>query len=378
MQEKLKYFYAIGLVLILAVLATLFFKDHRWRGRLIGDIEYQEKPSFTLKTWFDGKFQDDAQKYLEQNIGLRNYFVRSRNQVYFSVFKEATARDVVIGKNNYLFEKNYLKEFIGENAIDLLEMTEFTRKAKVVQDSLNAQGKEFLIVVAPGKASMFPEYIPEEWLKKPRTLRNHDLVVQTLQNANVSVFDASSWFINMKKTSPFPLYSETGIHWTFYGESLFLDSLATYLGTKNMNVPNITFKEIKTPNQVYFPDDDIEQGMNLMIDIPNKQLGYPDINFSTIKKTARPLLIGDSYLWNMFITKKYHSLFNTFSYYFYNEDRYSWENGNTTKVTPTLLKKDLNQSNCLILLATEANLHRLYFNSIEDLYEIVTNNSEKK
>lgn len=378
MQEKVKYISAAGLVFTLMGLASLFFKDHRWRGRLIGGIEYQETPNFSTKSWLNGEFQKDAQLYLEQNIGLRNYFVRSRNQVYFSVFSEPTAREVVIGKNNFFFELNYIKEYVGENAIETKKLAEFTRKAKVVQDSLLAQGKEFLIVIAPGKASMFPEHIPDKWDNKPRGPRNHDVVLEALIRSNISVMDASTWFVNMNAKSKYPLYCETGIHWSFYGEALFLDSLTRYLNNKNIHVPTLSLKPIRTSKTPKFPDDDIEQGMNLLFDIPNETLAYPELNYSHVQKSSNALLIGDSYLWNMYVMKRYSKLFNRFSLYFYNEDRYTNNYGKDTKVNPTIFRTDVNQSNCVILLATEANLHRLYFDSIEDLYEIVTNTSQKQ
>lgn len=378
MQERVKQIAAIGMVSLLAMFALLFFKDHRWRGRLVGDIEYQEKPQFSLKNWFNGHFQEESQAYLEENIGLRNYFVRSRNQVYFSLFNEASARDVVIGQHNYFYEVNYLKELIGENAIDEDELLEFSQRAKVVQDSLNAHGKELLIVIAPGKASYFPENIPDQWLQKPRLARNHDRVVRHLDQQHVSIFDASSWFVQMKATTNYPLYSETGIHWTHYGEALFLDSLSNYLNSKNIHVPAISFSNIHTSMVPKFPDDDIEQGMNLLFDVPNKTLAYPQLVYSTLERKNNALLIGDSYLWNMYVEKSYSNLFDQFYYYFYNENRFTYKYNKDMKVTPSLLKHDLNQSNCVILLSTEANLHRLYFNCINDLYTLVTNNSLKQ
>lgn len=378
MQEKIKQITAIGMVSLLAMFALLFFKEHRWRGRLVGDIEYQEKPQFSLKKWFDGQFQEESQTYLEENIGLRNYFVRSRNQVYFSLFNEASARDVVIGKENYFYEVNYLKELVGENALSEDELKEFSSRAKIVQDSLKAQGKEFLIVIAPGKASYFPEHIPDSWNQKPRMARNHDRLVRHLHHKHVSLFDASNWFLQMKDTSTYPLYSETGIHWTHYGEALFLDSLSSYLNAKNIQVPEFTISTIQSSMMPKFPDDDIEQGMNLLFDVPNKMLGYPQLSYSSSNTTSSALLIGDSYLWNMYVEKSYSNLFERFYYYFYNENRFTYEYNKERKVTPSILRGDLNQSNCVILLSTEANLHRLYFNSINDLYTLVTNNSNKQ
>ncbi len=369
MKVSLKHIWAVGLVLMLLMFAVMFFNDHRWRGALQGDIEYQEKPEFIAKAWFDGEYQKDMQKYLEENIGLRNYFIRSRNQIYFSVFHEAKAQNVEIGSENVFYETDYLKEYFGENAIDRKEMSVFVSKAKMVVKALKAEGKTLLFVVAPGKASIYPDHFPSKWYTHSKSLRNRDYFVNELNKNELPVMDASSWFVDLNKNTNYPLFSETGIHWTHYGEYVFMDSLSNYLNASGFNVPSLEIEKMEVKTTPVYPDDDIEQGMNLLLDIPNKPLAYPKIRFSMDKKRSSAMLIGDSYLYNMFVTKFYKRMFHKYWYYYYNEDRYAYNDFLNNELNQKIRTEDLKQTDCVILLCTEATLNRLYFNSINNLYD---------
>jgi hypothetical protein len=79
-------------------------------------------------------------------------------------------------------------------------------------------GKQVLVILAPGKASYFPEFIPDEMATITKLNTNYEGYKAELKESTVPFIDAHQWFRNMKDTSRYPLFPKCGIHWSKYGE----------------------------------------------------------------------------------------------------------------------------------------------------------------
>jgi hypothetical protein len=68
---------------------------------LSGAFVKQEPPNFsdiTVSSWMDGSFQADFSTRLEPHIGFHNTLLRLFNQLEYSLFREANAEGVIVGK----------------------------------------------------------------------------------------------------------------------------------------------------------------------------------------------------------------------------------------------------------------------------------------
>lgn len=200
-------FTAILLLLVLPGLQGRF--NFVAEKKLTGAFTVTPKPDFrefTWKSWLNGSFQEDYDKRLEQHIGLRNTFVRINNQLSYSIFNQANAEGVIIGRNHELFEEDYLKEntglyFIGEEV--------WKRKAaqlKAVQDTLTRLGKSLVVVFEPGKASFYPELAPPKYRSLKKTISNYDALTMNLKASGVNVLDLNQYFISIKGKTEYPLF----------------------------------------------------------------------------------------------------------------------------------------------------------------------------
>ena len=64
-----------------------------------------------------GKFQEDADQLIRQNIGLSNYWVRLHNEINFKMFRYSNTEKLVLGKNDCFYEEIYITEYLGHNYI---------------------------------------------------------------------------------------------------------------------------------------------------------------------------------------------------------------------------------------------------------------------
>ena len=133
---------------------------------LKGYFEVKSKPILNSQDYFSGKFQEDYMTYLNDHLPLRATITRLYNQILYSVFTQSTLVDLKIGENGYFYDHPYIKEYNGEQFRGLNVNKEKVDKLVEINKYLESIGKKLIIVFAPGKASMFPEYIPDELKKK--------------------------------------------------------------------------------------------------------------------------------------------------------------------------------------------------------------------
>jgi len=280
-------------------------------GPLQGAVEHEKKPRLTWENWADENFQSSTEKYLNQQFGFRNWFVRLHNQVEYSLFKKSNAHSVIVGKKGYLYEENYIKSYYGRDFIGDSLMPAKVKRQKFLQDTLASLGKELVIVITPGKGWFYPEYIPD-YLRGEKTKTNYETFIKDAARERLQVIDFNAWFMNQKNVAPYPLYPKTGIHWSRYAMNLVIDSLLHYIEkNRNIDLADVSIGKVRLSKKLIEPDRDIEDGSNLLFDIPNQPMAYADITYNdTAKNKPSVMVIADSFFWGLLNKHFLRSCFN--------------------------------------------------------------------
>jgi len=370
-------FFVIMLLLILPAIQqyTRFIPEKPLKGAITEPV----KPELTFKSWFDVSFQESYDDYLEQGIGFRPTLIRINNQIAYTLFDTALANSVIIGKNNYLYEINYIKAFEGTDFIGNEKIIEQVDNARQLQDLLGGKGKHFFIIFAPGKASFYPEYIPNKYRNPTRSRTNYEQFTNLCQQSGVHYLDFNRWFVAMKDTSRYPLFTRTGTHWSLYGVALAVDSLVKYMEKSgNMDMVDFGWDGIELSNEPRDTDNDIAEGMNLLFPIPSGKLAYPNLRYGSEEGKVKPdvLVIGDSYYWNIMGSGIASRLFGDNNFWFYNQEAHNPAWPSPKKVSELNLSEELQKVDFVILLATEANLYKFPFGFLDNAIRAYTQPSQ--
>ncbi len=365
-QKKILFF---AIVLLIVIPGTNIIK---FKG-LHGSFKKAKKPSFSTANWFDGSFQNGLEKYVSDRVVFRNLFIRINNQISYTFFNEAKANGVIIGKENYLYEEGYILAHLGKDFIGEEKINDRVEKLKFIQDTLKRLNKDLLIILAAGKGSYYPEYIPDKYEPENKTRNNYEAYRDELVNQNVNLIDFNDWFLKMKDTSSLHLYPKCGTHWSKYGEVLAADSMLNYIHQKrNINLPKIKIDRIEYFDKPYDTDDDIEKGMNLLFDIPDLKMAYAIFNFDKDSTSVEPkvLTIADSFYWGMYNFGLSREAFDKSEFWFYNNQIYSAKLSEVAYVKDVDYQKALEANDVIILMSTEANLRKFPWGFINKAYEI--------
>jgi len=223
MSNKIIYSSTISLfflIITLPFLQTVF--GFLPEARLIGFTKDVDLPSFSLSAWYDKSLQTGIEDYFDQNLGLKGALIKTDNQINFSLFNEIhqkTNSKIIVGGEDYLFENNYIKSYIGRDYREVEILEERIISLAKLQEQLTEAGKAFVFLIAPSKASFYKEHIPPELIyrtadKDPEN--NYERIIPLLNKYKINYFDGREYLLAKKEDSPYPLFPKGGTHWTRY------------------------------------------------------------------------------------------------------------------------------------------------------------------
>lgn len=289
---------------------------------------YIENPgNVTLDTagWFSGNYQVNKEKYIKRNFGFANWAIRLEHQWAYSIFGMSRVNSVIIGKDSYLFEAGYISARNGADYIGQDRLSEVVKRAKAVQDTLQALGKPFFFVIAPSKADFYSEYLLDEHAKPSGdVLTNYGVLLQKFKDSGVNHLDLNAWFLAMKDTTSVPLYAKTGIHYTTYGAAISAKRIIAEMESRlNKDLPELAWNNIVWSEDLQGSDDDLEKAMNLVCKIPNVKLAYPQITIDgNSKYKPRVIVVGDSFYWQLIHMGVDNQVFSNGQFWYYNKEVY--------------------------------------------------------
>lgn len=336
---------------------------------LKGAITNVEQPMFHIESWFNTSYQGSIETYLNDKLGFRPFFIRVRNQILYSFFGQAKAIGVVQGKDNYLYELNYIKAYNGLDFVGLDSIHATTQRIVRSHQYLDSLGKTLVVCLAAGKGSFYPEYFPEEYQNAESDTTNYKLYSKKLKEAGVNIVDFNDWFLRMKDTSRHILYPQYGIHWSQYGMLLAADSLVNYIESiKQIDMPNIEFMGYKVSSRLKYTDYDIADGMNLLFQMKSEPMCYPEHKWEDSEGKTKPktLVIADSFYWGMFNTGMGKQSFDLGEFWFYYNQIYPASDSLSNHVKDRSLKNEIENNDVVLIIATEATLPRIGWGFFED------------
>ncbi len=350
---------------------------------LEGAVEKAKKPTLTMDNWFSGMYQDSLIKYNEDNLDLHPFLIRLHNQVGYNLFGEINVNDAEEGKDHYFFEKKYIKAFLGKDFAGEDTINEKVNKLIYIKSELKKRNIDLILVIAPGKPSYYPEYLSSKYdlSKLPRT--NYDAYSEALAKNKVDYIDFKKYFLQLKPTVKYPLFTRLGTHWSVSSSVITADSLFDYMEHQH----KITLRHYsQTAGDVSstprYSDDDIAKPMDLLSPIPSYPMYYPAINFESDTSKTKPdvLIIGDSFMWNWIeIYPFIPAMFNKNSAFWYYNTEVWWPldpNRKTKQPVGELnFEEQTMHRDFIIIESTESNLVNFGRNFIEQMYALLKNDN---
>ena len=177
-------------------------------GLLMPDRYYSErekrtltqKPKFTVADFISGEFSDELEKYLTDQVPLRDGWVTMKTYMELAIGKRESV-GVYICKDKYLMDKftSYSKKQLVANAAALVDL----------QEKLAAEGISMNTILVPMAAQVLTEKLPAY-----APVADYTAILQVLTDAGVDTTDVLSALVAHSSEN---IYYRTDHHWTSLG-----------------------------------------------------------------------------------------------------------------------------------------------------------------
>lgn len=343
---------------------------------LSGDFISVQKPEFQWASWYDGIFQTEFDKYLNDNNGFHSFLIRLNNQVDFSFYKEIHAEGVVAGYQKQYFEYDYIRSYTGRDYLGEEIIDRKIRKLKFLQNYLkDSLDIDLIFVLEPGKASYYPDLIHKQYLSSSQETNNYKEILSKSEKYNLPTIDFLSWYSSLRYSTPYPLYGQYGTHWNPLGMSYVADSLLKVIeSVRGIELREVIVDTIIVENQSRVQDYDMAAAMNLLFRLKDQQaLAYPEFRFgadTTDKDFPQVLVVGDSYYWNIYNARIPHNVFGNEDYWYFGKLAYPEHYFRPSFVEDLNIREEIEKQDVLLLMTTERFLYKFDWGLIDALYKL--------
>jgi alginate O-acetyltransferase complex protein AlgJ len=168
-------------------------------------------------------FPKRYEQYYNDNFSFRKCFIQLNSLFTAKTYGISAIPDVLIGKQGWLYyvsktQGNSLEDYKGLIKIDKRSLELIRENLERRTQSLKLKGIKFVVVVAPDKQSIYPEYLPDNAQRKRRYPTRLDQIIEYLkENTSVQILDVRNILLEEKKAGPLPLYKKTDSHWNYLG-----------------------------------------------------------------------------------------------------------------------------------------------------------------
>ena len=334
-MKKLLLFAAVVFCLFLALplfqMLTGFPPDYK----LAGVETPAARPPLGLSAWWQGTLQSGFDTWLNQNIGGRGVLVRTANQLRYSLFRELPVRggtQVRMGRDRVLYENAYLEAYNANGKRPGAELRDISASTRRLQDRLAADGVAFLLVIAPSKAEIYPEFLPPEAdvAGRPGRRSNYENMVPLLQADGVNLIDAHELFLQWKAEPGTPmLFSKGGTHWNDYGAARVVAELMDRLRElTRKELPAVVIDGAVTNRTIVGADNDLGELLNLWScrSFAGPQI-HPVVRILPGRTDPDLLVIGDSFIFTLTNFMDQHRLYRQRDTYYYYNRQYAYPQG---------------------------------------------------
>lgn len=359
-------------IFLILLLSGLAFQLWGRRFDLYG-VSAQSAFTEDLSGIMDGTWQTEAENALNDQLVLRSWLIPLRNQISYSVFHTSAHDNIVLGKENYLYEENYiLKELQITPSVSDEEMDLLVNRLTLLKDRLASCGKTLFVFITPSKAHIYPEYIPDSYIslapEEPDT-STYSKLLSRLGESSIPYYDSVPFVLSEKDSAEYSVYPTTGVHWSrvegFAVTQKLMDSMEEQL---DINLPEFELSWNITPTAIE-PDRDAEQLLNLF---HGEETVYyaPGVTITDAEKDSLSVLArGGSFMG----TSIYHMMdFRFFDSTYYMENTQLIDQGQISTFTSyeeLPIAQQIEQADIILLEVNEEAIDRMSFGFIEYVLE---------
>jgi len=193
-------------------------------------------------------FPAGFEKFLNDRFAYRKQLVTALSYIKYNGFEVSSSKNVVVGKEGWL----YLSDSDDYNTMRHsplfapCEIHELGRALEARRRWLAKRNIKYVVIVAPSKCTIYPEYIDASQAPVNKESRCDQLYSELKNHTQIRTIDLRPTLLSVKKNAPWkPIYFKTDTHWNFEGGFFATEKIIDSLRDWFPNLGTIPFSETK-------------------------------------------------------------------------------------------------------------------------------------
>lgn len=228
------FFIVCTLILMLLPLCAMPFA---YTATTTENRELAEPPQLVSEQdGFNADFLKDAGAFFEDHFAFRNNMVDANAHLHAALGTSATDQ-VVVGRGGWLFYGGTLESYLGTAALSNRALRNIAHNLALLQGFAQSREAQFVFAVAPNKNSLYPSYMPGNYLASKQK-SNWERLVPYLEEYNVNYVDLFSAL-----QTDDVLYYQEDTHWNNKGALIGGNAILVSLGLDTISISDSAWIE---------------------------------------------------------------------------------------------------------------------------------------
>ncbi|MDK9708270.1 MAG: hypothetical protein OEL83_14595 [Desulforhopalus sp.] len=205
-------------------------------------------------------FPKEFEKYAGSNLYLPKSFIHLQALIKVYCLGISPNPNTALGKNGFYYEgwgasrveKSIVEKFdniadyMGQAPFSKADLRQWKRALEQRRYWLKEQGIEFVFVLVPTKALVYPEYLPTNLQNIRKGSTRYDQLTEFLRaSSDIHFIDMLPHLLRAKEAQPYPLlFYKTDVHWNFFGAFIayqaIIDELREMFPHYNLRHPELS------------------------------------------------------------------------------------------------------------------------------------------
>ncbi|MBQ8923603.1 MAG: hypothetical protein IJ053_02295, partial [Lachnospiraceae bacterium] len=181
-------------------------------------------PKIVKENKLNTDFFDELTDYFSDNFAFRQQLSTADAVIKANVFKTSNQERVVLGKEDWLYYSESMHDYLGRDVMSERGINNAVRVLFLIQENCSDNGRKFLFVVAPNKNSLYPQYMPDNFLRTDSDT-NYDMLRNGMIDSGINFVDLHQAFRDDDRI----MYHRLDSHWNNEGATFAVDLMFSAL-----------------------------------------------------------------------------------------------------------------------------------------------------
>jgi hypothetical protein len=182
-------------------------------------------PRFDRRVLFDNEYYLSFDQYFNDGFSLRSPLILAKRWLDYHIFHMTDVKGVHVGSNGWLYSRQSIDDYRKEACNETQDIERLVLELLAVEKMIEATDRRFFFIVAPGKSTIYPEFVGPLPQSSACSHSRYDLFLEAIEANGLKSFVRLDQYLSQAKNNHALLYDRTGSIWNGLGAMIASEAI---------------------------------------------------------------------------------------------------------------------------------------------------------